>query len=93
LKFYGRRSVEAWLDLGFWKAAMPLWRVTGDGWRDDADEDVGVPIGVHGLGGLGFFCFGSFFNSEAAFSKSKSTRRGKKGQSRVLSHFGSFSLD
>jgi hypothetical protein len=31
LKFYGRRSVEAWLDLGFWKAAMPLWRVTGDG--------------------------------------------------------------
>ena len=33
LKFYGRRSVEAWLDLGFWKAAMPLWRVTSNRWR------------------------------------------------------------
>jgi len=30
LKFYGRRSVEASLDLGFWKAAMPLWRVEDD---------------------------------------------------------------
>ena len=27
LKFYGRRSVEASLGLGFWKASMPLWRV------------------------------------------------------------------
>jgi hypothetical protein len=43
LKFYGRRSVEASLDLGFWIAAEPLWRVTSNWWRVDADEDVGVP--------------------------------------------------
>ena len=30
LKFYGRRSVEASIDLGFWKAAMKLWRVEDD---------------------------------------------------------------
>lgn len=30
----------------------------------------------HGFGSLGFFGFGSFFNSEAAFSKSRSTARG-----------------
>jgi hypothetical protein len=23
--------------------AEPLWRVTSNWWRDDADEDVGVP--------------------------------------------------
>jgi hypothetical protein len=32
-----------WADFGFWMGAEPLWRVTSNWWRDDADEDVGVP--------------------------------------------------
>jgi hypothetical protein len=39
LKFYGRRSVEASLDLGFWKAAMPLWLVTSSWWRVEDDGE------------------------------------------------------
>ena len=42
------------------------------GLEDDADAFVAA----HRFGGLGFLGFGSFFNSDAAFSKAKSTRRG-----------------